>query len=284
MKVRIGVALGGRTAMPLEQFGAVLDDLELLGFDSVWLPETFLGGTVDPVVGLAYAAARVRRLKLGTHIVTPGRPPYALAKTLAQLDRLSGGRLLLTFVAGLNDRAERAAQGLPTGDRTKWFDEHLPRIRSWWTGDTVDGLTLDTLPQQRPLEVWLGGQATTALDRAGRLADGWLPGAITVADAVAARSVIDATADRHGRAIDREHFGINISYMWEAAPPPGSAPPRTTGDPTDVVAYGDAHLKSIMGRWIEAGFTKIVVRPVAAPPDWATELRRLAATVLHMQT
>ena len=158
MKVRIGVALGGRTAMPLEQFGAVLDDLELLGFDSVWLPETFLGGTVDPVVGLAYAAARVRRLKLGTHIVTPGRPPFALAKALAQLDRLSGGRLLLTFVAGLNDRAERAAQGLPTGDRTKWFDEHLPRIRSWWTGATVDGLTLDTMPQQQPLEVWLGGR------------------------------------------------------------------------------------------------------------------------------
>ena len=126
MKLRIGVAVGGRSSLPIEQLGDVVDQLDGLGFDSIWLPETFLTGSIDPLVGLAYTAARVRRLKLGTHLVTPGRNPYALAKALAQLDRLSGGRLLLTFVAGINDPAERAAQGLPDGDRTTWFDEHLP--------------------------------------------------------------------------------------------------------------------------------------------------------------
>ena len=124
VKVRIGVAIG---ALPLERFGTVLDDLDDLGFDSVWLPETFQRGGVDPLVGLAFAAARVPRLKLGTHLVAPGRNPYVLARELAQLDRLSGGRLLLTFVAGLDEPAERIAQGLPSGDRTGWFDEHLGR-------------------------------------------------------------------------------------------------------------------------------------------------------------
>ena len=107
MKVRIGVAVGGRGSLPIEQLGDVVDELDDLGFDSIWLPETFLTGSIDPLVGLAYAAARVRRLKLGTHLVTPGRNPYALAKALAQLDRLSDGRLLLTFVAGV-ERPGRA--------------------------------------------------------------------------------------------------------------------------------------------------------------------------------
>ncbi len=86
MKVRIGVAVG---ALPLERFGTVLDALDECGFDSVWLPETFQRGGVDPLVGLAFAAARAPRLKLGTHLVAPGRNPYVLARELAQLDRLS---------------------------------------------------------------------------------------------------------------------------------------------------------------------------------------------------
>ena len=136
MKVRIGVAVG---ALPLDRFGGVLDALDELGFDSVWLPETFQRGGVDPLVGLAFAAARVPRLKLGTHLVAPGRNPYVLARELAQLDELSGGRLLLTLVAGLDEPAERRAQGMPTGDRTPWFDEHLPAMRDWWAGNEVDG-------------------------------------------------------------------------------------------------------------------------------------------------
>jgi len=270
--------------MPLEQFGSVLDDLDTLGFDSVWIPETFLGGTIDPLVGLGFAAARVRRLKLGAHLVGPGRNPLALAKALAQLDRLADGRLLLTFVAGVNDPRERVAQGLPQGDRTLWFDEQLPRMRRWWAGEEVDGLPLDSLPLQQPLEVWLGGQAPKALARIGRLADGWLPGAITVEDAVASRAVIDQVADDHGRTISREHFGINVAYTFDEVAPPSAPLPRGTGDTTDVVAIGEEHLRATLLRWIEAGFTKIVVRPIAPPADWSSELRRLAAAVLDLQT
>src|SRR4051812_41639063 len=188
MKVRIGVAVG---ALPLERFGELLDDLDRLGFDSIWLPESFQRGGLDPLVGLAFAAARVPRLKLGTHLVAPGRNPYVLARELAQLDQLSGGRLLLTLVAGIDEPAERTAQGMPTGDRTVWFDEHLDRMRGWWAGTEVDGLTLDARPRQDPLEVWLGGQARRALVRAGRLSDGWLAGRISFEEAVAAKAVIE---------------------------------------------------------------------------------------------
>ena len=284
MKVRIGVALVGRGALPPEEFGQVLDDLDRLAFDSVWIPETFLAGSMDPLVGLAYAAARVRRLKLGTHIVTPGRNPFGLAKALAQLDRLSSGRLLLMFVAGLNDPLERLAQGLPHGDRTPWFDEQLPRIRQWWAGEEVDGLTLDTTPLQQPLEVWLGGQVPKALERVGRLADGWLPGAITVQEALAGRAEIDAAAARYDRAISPEHFGINLAYTLASEMPKVPTPSRGTGDTSDVVAVGARDLRNVIARWVDAGFTKIVVRPLVPPPDWTAELERLAEAIDGLQT
>lgn len=260
VKVRIGVALG---ALPLEQFGPVLDDLDHLGFDSVWLPETFQRGGVDPLVGLGYAAARVPRLKLGTHLVAPGRNPYVLARELAQLDRLSDGRLLLTFVAGLDEPAERIAQGIPAGDRTGWFDEHLDRMRAWWGGAEVDGLALDTRPRQDPLEVWLGGRAERALRRAGRIGDGWLAGRTTLEEAVAAKAVIDAAATAAGRAISPEHFGSNLTYSWDGEVAP---------------------LREQVGEWVAAGFTKLVVRPASPPDAWGPELRRLADDVLDLQT
>ena len=258
MKVRIGVAVG---ALTLERFGPLLDALDGLGFDSVWLPETFQRGGVDPLVGLSYAAARVPRLKLGTHLVAPGRNPYVLARELAQLDRLSGGRLLLTFVNGLDEPDERLAQGWPSGDRSTWFDEHLPTMRAWWAGDEAAGLRLDAHPAQEPLEVWLGGRAPRALARAGRLSDGWLAGRIDLDEAVAAKVVIDQAAADAGRAISPEHFGANLGYG------PGLSPLR------DQVA-----------RWVDAGFTKLVVRPAEPPDDWPGELRRLADEVLDLQT
>jgi probable F420-dependent oxidoreductase len=260
VKVRIGFAVGG---LPLDQFGAVVDELDTLGFDSIWLPESFQRGGVDPLVGLAFAAARVRRLKLGTHLVAPGRNPYVLARELAQLDELSNGRLLLTFVAGLDEPAERAAQGLPSGDRTGWFDEHLERMRRWWAGEEVDGLTLDARPRQDPLEVWLGGKAERALVRAGRLSDGWLAGRTTLDEAVAAKAVIERAAAEAGRVISPEHFGTNLQYAWDGELPP---------------------LREEVGRWVDAGFSKLVVRPAAAPTDWGSDLRRLADHVLDLQT
>lgn len=260
LKVRIGYAVG---AEPIDRFGEVVDELDRLGFDSVWVPEVFQRGVVDPLVGLAFAAARVQRLKLGTHLVAPGRNPFLLARSLAQLDQLSGGRLLLTFVAGLDEPTERLAQGIPTGDRTTWFDEHLPRLRAWWAGDEVDGLRLDTLPRQEPLEVWLGGKAPRALERAGRIGDGWLAGRMTLEESIAAKQAIDRAAAAAGREVSPEHFGINLGYAWD-----GSLPP----------------LRERIGAAVDAGLSKLVVRPAVPPEDWRADLRRLADDVLDLQT
>jgi probable F420-dependent oxidoreductase len=295
VKVRISVALGGQAGAPIDHFGPVVDDLDRLGFDSVWLPETFLAPTADPLVGLAYAAARVDRLKLGTHLVVPGRNVMRLARALADLDRLSGGRLLVTAVLGVDDPAERAAQGRPRGDRGAEVERVLPVLRRLWAGEEVDhidgdvslaGARLTTLPVQDPLEVWLGGTKPKALRRVARLGDGWLPGVISVADAVAGRAFVDKEAAGAGRAISEEHFGMNISYAHRpvGADVVAAIARRAPGvDVAEAVPVGVPALRAAIGRWVDAGFSKFVLRPVEPPGDWHAELEHLAASVLDLQ-
>jgi alkanesulfonate monooxygenase SsuD/methylene tetrahydromethanopterin reductase-like flavin-dependent oxidoreductase (luciferase family) len=71
---------------------------------------------------------------------------------------------------------------------------------------------LSPLPVQQPLEVWLGGIAPAALERCGRLSDGWLPSLCTPQEAAAGRVVIEEAASKAGRTISGEHFGMSIGY------------------------------------------------------------------------
>ena len=159
--------------------------LEKHGFDSLWLSERITGAAPDPVVGLAVAAGRTARLKLGMSVmVLPGRNPVLLAKELASLDVLSAGRLLPAFGLGVAHPSEQQAFGVAREERAPWFDEALPLIRRFWTEDSVDhdgprfpyrGMRVLPKPVQSPPDVWLGGIAPSELRRVGRLADGWLP-------------------------------------------------------------------------------------------------------------
>src|SRR4051812_21279376 len=105
MKVKCGVGLGVRTALPDAQaYGAIVDLLEELRFDSLWLSDRATTGSLDPLSALAFAAGRTRRLKLGTStLVVPGRNPVLLARELASLDALSGGRFLPALGLGTVD-------------------------------------------------------------------------------------------------------------------------------------------------------------------------------------
>lgn len=101
MKIRVGFGLGVRTRFVDRSFPDLVDDLERLRFDSLWLSERVTAECPDPVVALAVAAGRTTRLKLGMSVmVLPGRNPVLVAKELATLDRLSGGRLLPRSASG----------------------------------------------------------------------------------------------------------------------------------------------------------------------------------------
>ena len=125
MKVRIGYGLGTQGLVnDGGEFGAIVDALEDLGFDSVWVSERATSPTLDPLVALAFVAGRTRRVKLGTSVqVLPGRNPVLLAKAWASLDRVSGGRALPAFGLGVADPAEQQAFGVARGERAALFDE-----------------------------------------------------------------------------------------------------------------------------------------------------------------
>ena len=133
MKVRIGVGAGPLDGDP-GHLAALVGDLDELGFDSLWLPEVLSAPTLDPLAALAFAAAHNPHLKLGTTMLLPGRNVVRLAKQLATLDRLSTGRLLVTFVPGLAQAPESGAVGVPGKEKGPRMDEAFPLLRRLWAG------------------------------------------------------------------------------------------------------------------------------------------------------
>jgi probable F420-dependent oxidoreductase len=293
VKIRIGVGAGGASASP-QALGELVTGLDELGFDSLWLSEILTGPVLDPAVGLAWAAARNPRVKLGTTMLLPGRNVVRLAKQLASLDVLSDGRLLVTLVPGLTYAPERDAIGVEPKRRGVVIDEALPLLRRLWAGETVshDGalgslrdVKLSPLPVQQPLEVWLGGTAPAALERCGRLSDGWLPSLLTPREAADGRAVIEETAARAGRSISAEHFGVSVGY---ASVPLDPSTARTLAArrprALELTPVGWPALRGTVESFIAVGFSKFVVRPLVPPTSWRAELESLSSAVGDLQT
>lgn len=298
MKVRIGFGLGTHTLTnDGGSFGALVDALEGLRFDSLWLSERLTGDAPDPLAALAFAAGRTKKLKLGTSVlVLPGRNPVVLAKELATIDRLSDGRLLPAMGLGAPVPAEHRAFGVDRTARAATFDEALGLIRRLWSEDGVthDGehfhvedITLRPRPVQDPIEVWLGGQAPSELRRVGRVGDGWLPSFCTVDDVARGWELVTATAAEHGRAIDPEHLGALVTYSHGPIPDRMRAllaARRPELDPADVVPVGLAALRSRLEAFTEVGASKFVVVPLQEPTDWPAELAAIADALFDLQT
>jgi probable F420-dependent oxidoreductase len=225
MKIRFAVSIGaygpGVNGAGIDQYLTEVQTLETLGFDTMWLSDLPLGPGLDPLVGLSFAAAATTKLKLGANLVPIGRNPLTLAKSLAQIDQLSGGRVLLSFVVGIDQPGERQALGSTGANRGGLIEEITPLLRTWWAGDAVtfdngryrfDAVPSPGVSRQQPLEVWFGGSGPAALARTGRLADGWLGSAMSPLEAGVARQRIQAAAEQAGRVIDPEHFGLSIPY------------------------------------------------------------------------
>ena len=289
MKIRIGYGLGTRTpTLDGSRFGDLVDALEDLHFDSLWLSERVTGACPDPMVGLSFAAARTRSLKLGTSVqVLPGRNPHLLAKAWASLDRLSAGRALPAFGLGVADGAEQAAFGVAREERATRFDALLPEVRRLWAGEEVAGAGVAPRPVQDPLEVWLGGRARSELRRVGRLGDGWLPSFCTPDDVVAGRPVVEAEAAAHDRVLDPEHWGALVAYVTSEGPLPeplaaAVAARRPGSDASEVIPAGLPALRATVERFIGVGVSKFVLVPVVEPEDWNDHLAAVADATLDL--
>jgi len=298
-KVRIGFGLGTSTTLNGPSYGAVVDALEALGFDSLWLSERISGPAPDPLVAMAYGAGRTERLKFGMSVmVLPGRNPVVLAKELATLANMSRGRLLPAFGLGAVDPVEQQAFGVQRGERAKLFDEMLTVMRNCWTGepfthhgDRFDYDEVRVQPAATKMEVWLGGIAPSELRRIGRMADGWLPSFVTPADAAAGRVVIEEVCNEHDRQIEHDHYGVLVPYAF------GPIPDRLLAllakrrpdlsDPSELVPTSWDGLTDLIRRFIDVGTSKFVVLPLAEPDGaeaWVEHLAEAAEVLRPLET
>lgn len=295
MKIRFAFSLGTMAPEP-DALVAAADGAETAGFDSLWFSDLPVLASVDPQLAVAFTAAHSRRLHLGVNVVPFGVQPYVLARQLAQLDRLAGGRLLVTLVPGLDTPGERSALGTVGVHRGRRMDAVLPALRRWWAGEAMadpvtggDETVLAVLPVQQPLEVWLGGQGPEAVRRAGQLADGWLGSLVAPAEAGRIRRAIEQEAAASGRHIDPEHFGLSIAYArtedQRAAAPAAVRRRRPGADTARLVPVGADALRSLLGQLVDEGLSKFVLRPLTtAGPTVVDEITWLADAVLDLQT
>jgi alkanesulfonate monooxygenase SsuD/methylene tetrahydromethanopterin reductase-like flavin-dependent oxidoreductase (luciferase family) len=189
------------------------------GFDCVWVGDhvAFPVPILDPFLQLAQLAAFDDHIGLGTSVyLLPLRHPVHVAKQVASLDHLSGGNRF-RFGVGIGGEfpGEFAACGVPLRERGARLEAAIPLVRSLLSGEpTASESPFFPFPETRLAPatrsangppIWAGGRAAAALERMGRLADGWISYVVTPDRYRLGLEAIAASAERAGR--EMKHFG-----------------------------------------------------------------------------
>jgi probable F420-dependent oxidoreductase len=207
---------------------------EAAGFDSVWagehvvLPDPRVPSSpmhpqdpaLDPLLALAWAAAHTATIRLATGIVIlPQRNPLVLAKQVASLDVLSGGRVILGIGAGYLEPEFRAV-GANFAERGAVTDEYLDAMQALWYdrrpayhGQFADFAGIDAHPRplQRPVPLVVGGHTAPAYRRAVARAHGWYGYALTPQQAAASVAGLDAAASRVQRPAELGELEVSVT-------------------------------------------------------------------------
>jgi probable F420-dependent oxidoreductase len=224
-----------RIGIHLPQFGRAIStrgiqraavQAEGLGFDDVWVSDhlvvpadqSYPGPYLyDPLMALAFAGAVTDRIGLGTSVLvaTQYPSPLAVANSLASLDYMSGGRLIVGAGIGWS-RPEYEALGAAFSQRGRRLDEIISLWRTAWRDDPATHVgefypfqNIRILPKPaHHIPIWLGGTSDAAIDRAARLADGYHGIGVSPDDA--------AALVRRMRAIrPDESFTISMRLGWD---------------------------------------------------------------------
>lgn len=268
--MRLGIHLPQyRDPVSGAQLAAAARAVEEAGADDVWVSDHLIlppgsrhppTAFHDPLTVLTWAAAATSRVGLGTSVlVVPYRHPVALAKSLASLDALSGGRVIAGLASGWME-SEFHALGVPFAGRGRRTDDAIAVMRALWSGadayvwegERIEGVALEP-PPARPggPPVWIGGNSDAGLRRAARLGDGWHT-TIHEPDALAERlAVLDRVLERAGRT----RADITVSV-------------RAHGDPERIA--------ELAPRLEELGVDHLVVSlPAFDPRTYARDVARI---------
>jgi len=242
---------------------------ESAGFDSLWagehvvVPDPRVAPSpmepdepiLDPLIALSFLAAQTSTIRLGTGIVIlPQRSPLVLAKEVASLDALSGGRLILGLGVGYLEPEMRAI-GVPFAERGARTDEYLAAMRSVWyeerpayEGRFARFSGIQARPRPGPLPIVIGGHTPAAYRRAVEGAHGWYGFALDHAATAECLDGLHRAAARHERPPELGELEISVSPR--RTPDAGAVErfrelgvhrlvvvPRTTLDEDGLAAY-----------------------------------------------
>lgn len=229
---------------------------EQLGYADVWLSDHLVVPTgidyppspyvFETLTSMAWVAAATSRVRIGTTVlVMPMRNPLMVAKAVASVDQLSGGRVILGTAGGWL-KEEFLALGVPFEERGKRTDEAIEILRRLWTDDhitanyPVHGIQFKSIrAKPQPvghLPIWIGGHSDLAVERAIRVGDGW-HGAFAKPDVVA--KIVSKI--RAGRP--EPEFPISMRVGW------------------DPLEDDDDTIRSEFDQYVEAGVQHFVPEP-----------------------
>ena len=278
---------------PIRELGLLA---EALGFDAVWVHDHlawpghrrthFAAGSIEAVRDqppdffeslsvLGYVAGATRRIRLGVAgLVVPWRDPRVLAKQLATLDALSGGRVIAGAAIGRFED-EFVVQGVPFRGRGRLTDEYLacltailgPSPVTAFAGETVRVPGGEYFPKPRDFALWICGMSATAHQRVVRFGRGWLPGAMTAEEYRAGATALATALGAAGRSPAELEWGLEIF---------------TAIAPTDADAHAIAR-RSLEHQWGDAarGARRALVGSPATIVERLREYR--AAGVTHFE-
>ena len=303
MSVKIGIGFGGWpfASQDPDHLWDYTDECERIGIDSLWLSDRIVSDVVsmEAVVALSFIAARTKNLKFGTNVIAlPLRNPTILAKEIATLDFLSGGRSLPAVGLGTGEASEYEACGTLKRQRGGRTDEAIEVMRLLWSGDdvtfhgryfTLNNVTVQPKPVQAELPpIWIGGRSEFAIRRTAKIGDGWLVSQATPEEVDDGVSRIKAMAAEYGNEIEDDHYGALFSFCiadsYEEArrtAEPYMLRRRADVDYDGFSAFGSAdRVRGLIDAYIDAGATKFVARPACPPEMMMEQLHALGADVL----
>jgi probable F420-dependent oxidoreductase len=211
----------------LERLLAYAETAERLGYQALSMNDhlVFSRPWLDGPTALAVVLAKTGRMALATTVALPTvRGPVALAKSLAAIDLLSGGRLMVGIGPGSSAR-DYAAVGIRFEERWQRLDEAVQALRVLWRNDgssfkgqfyDTEGIALEPTPSQQPgPPIWIGSWGSEAgLRRVARLADGWLASGYNTTPQLFAEAWNTLHANLQSLGKDPARFPNAIATMW----------------------------------------------------------------------
>jgi probable F420-dependent oxidoreductase len=273
---------------------AVLDvaiAAEALGFEYLWAGErVFYPGPAprntpidfDPFTVLSYVAGRTSRIRLGTStVILPYRNPVLLAKAVATLDQLSGGRVTLGVGVGSFEK-EYEFLGVPFAQRGAICDEHIYALKEIWTSElpqfrgrfcSFGPLTFSPKPVQKPHPpIWIAGDSQRAMQRAVEFGDAWQPELDLPQMETAARRFFDLAAEK-GR-LPPPLLTVGSRRLQIADVDAGPERQPLQGSPEQVAAD--------VRRYIELGVRHFVFWVPTGPANVIDQMQRFAERVIPL--